>query len=272
MGNCQSPPLGFLSRRTLVSWNEAGNNDDRVPVSITTTTLSNEIATSSRSLKPNLTQDSKNRDVFKYYEPIKVLGVGSMGSVTLVRKKKEAIGGSARVCERKRQQLCTCFAFRGLEKSEREKFAKLLHAASSQHHSVPSDRAYEVEYALKTIHLNRVSDPAFVAELRNEIDIIKSLDHPNIVRAIETFESKNHVCFLMDLCSGGDLYTRDPYTEEQAQRIVRQVTSAVEYMHRCGIVHRGKQPFMILQILLVFQALLQHHKMSQKAIIFACHV
>lgn len=45
----------------------------------------------------------------------------------------------------------------------------------------------------------------------------------------------------MELCSGGDLYVRDPYSEADAQRIVRKLLSAVAYMHRCGITHRGER-------------------------------
>lgn len=42
----------------------------------------------------------------------------------------------------------------------------------------------------------------------------------------------------MELCSGGDLYLRDPYTEEEAARIVSSILSAVAYMHRKKIIHR----------------------------------
>jgi calcium-dependent protein kinase len=42
----------------------------------------------------------------------------------------------------------------------------------------------------------------------------------------------------MELCSGGDLYTRDPYTEEEAARITSCILSAVSYMHSRNILHR----------------------------------
>jgi serine/threonine protein kinase len=42
----------------------------------------------------------------------------------------------------------------------------------------------------------------------------------------------------MELCSGGDLYSRDPYTEEQAARIVSSILSAIAYMHSRNIAHR----------------------------------
>mmetsp|Transcript_25392 Transcript_25392/g.31643 ORF Transcript_25392/g.31643 Transcript_25392/m.31643 type:complete len:527 (+) Transcript_25392:41-1621(+) len=92
-------------------------------------------------------------------------------------------------------------------------------------------------YALKTIQLSRIS-PAFVAELKNEIDLLRSLDHPNIIRALEVFESKRRINLIIELCGGGDLYTRHPYTEREATRIVLQITSAIAYLHDNGIVHR----------------------------------
>ena len=101
-----------------------------------------------------------------------------------------------------------------------------------------SDRSLPIQYAMKSIHLDRVTDKNFLAELRNEIDILKRLDHPHIVRAIETFEHKDQISIIMELCSGGDLYSRDPYTEEQAARIISSILSAIVYMHGRNIVHR----------------------------------
>jgi serine/threonine protein kinase len=83
-----------------------------------------------------------------------------------------------------------------------------------------------------------VTDKTFVTELRNEVAILKQLDHPHIVRAIETFEHRNQIFMVMELCSGGDLYSRDPYTEEQAARIITSILSAIGYMHGRNILHR----------------------------------
>jgi serine/threonine protein kinase len=44
--------------------------------------------------------------------------------------------------------------------------------------------------------------------------------------------------YLQELCSGGDLYSRDPYTEEESARITSSILSAVSYMHSKGIIHR----------------------------------
>lgn len=96
----------------------------------------------------------------------------------------------------------------------------------------------DLYFALKTIHFDRVTDQQLVLELQNEIDILKSMDHPNIVRALETYDYRNNSCIVLELCEGGDLYTRDPYTEEDALSIVASLLSAVEYMHSRNICHR----------------------------------
>ena len=87
-------------------------------------------------------------------------------------------------------------------------------------------------YALKSIHLDRCSSEEFKKELKNEgasrlwrlrrsfdlkshacntflVEILKNLDHPNIVRAIETFDYRDRLFIVLELCSGGDLYSRD---------------------------------------------------------------
>jgi serine/threonine protein kinase len=97
----------------------------------------------------------------------------------------------------------------------------------------------EMAYALKSIHLEKVKDDQLLkAELRNEISILQRLDHPNIVKAIETFDFKNRLYLVLELCSGGDLYTRDPYTEAQACAITSSILDAVAYMHKRGIIQR----------------------------------
>jgi serine/threonine protein kinase len=93
-------------------------------------------------------------------------------------------------------------------------------------------------YAMKSILIDQVARQEFVDELRNEIAILKDLDHPNIVRAIETFEWKGAISIVMEVCSGGDLYSRDPYSEEEANRIIRSVLSAISYMHSRNVAHR----------------------------------
>jgi serine/threonine protein kinase len=105
-------------------------------------------------------------------------------------------------------------------------------------------------YALKSIHLSRCSSPEYQLELKNEVEILKTLDHPNIVRAIETFDYRHRLFIVLELCSGGDLYTREPYTEAAARCICKSLFSAVAYLHSKDIIHRGESYRRVQYVLL----------------------
>jgi serine/threonine protein kinase len=213
---------------------------------------------SSRELRGNLTRRQLNRNPLKYYEIVNILGAGSMGSVTMVRKRSSAVGGSARKSVqdevRRENQLQKCFqlpivghffqyCFHGvgsLAKSSNSTGSPdgdsirtndwVMKQASGDDAS-SENRSDAIIYAMKSIHLSRCTDSDFVEELKNEIEILKTLDHPHIVKAIETFDFNYQLFVVMELCSGGDLYRRDPYTEDEAARITSAILSAISYMH-----------------------------------------
>jgi calcium-dependent protein kinase len=75
----------------------------------------------------------------------------------------------------------------------------------------------------------------------NEIEILKTLDHPNILRIYEFFEDRKHYYIVMEYCKGGSLTQeierRQHFTEVQAALVIAQVISAVGYLHERGILH-----------------------------------
>jgi len=42
--------------------------------------------------------------------------------------------------------------------------------------------------------------------VRREIEILEKLDHPNIVKIIDTLESNNHVNIIIEYVSGSSLH------------------------------------------------------------------
>eukprot|EP00937_MAST-01D_sp_MAST-1D-sp2_P004470 g4470.t1 len=92
------------------------------------------------------------------------------------------------------------------------------------------------KYACKTIMLNRVTK-AMRNELRNEIAILCNLDHPCIIRPLETFHEARQIYLIMEICTGGDLYDRR-YNEGKAIRIMKKVCHAIAYCHKQHVVHR----------------------------------
>jgi len=82
--------------------------------------------------------------------------------------------------------------------------------------------------------------------LENEIRVLKRLKHPNIVALLEVFEDKTKVYLVMELVTGGELFDRivekGSYSEKDAADLIKQVLSAVAYMHDQGVVHRDLKP------------------------------
>ena len=66
-------------------------------------------------------------------------------------------------------------------------------------HGLPSEEPTEMVYAMKSIHLSRVTNETFVEELKNEIAILRTLDHPHIVKAIEVFEHRNQMFIVQEV-------------------------------------------------------------------------
>ena len=184
--------------------------------------FSSEGALGAHDVRGNLMRERSGVDVFDVYDKVKGIGEGSMGSVHMVRKKHSdpSLLGSFK-------------AGRGQSFDENAGQPGPQPGTAQRRRSSKSSGLF----ALKSIQLARMSDE-FIAELKNEIDILKSLDHPNIVKPLEVFNRKRQMFVVMELCSGGDLYTRDPYTEDQAGHITGQVLSAISYMHSRNITHR----------------------------------
>jgi serine/threonine protein kinase len=180
----------------------------------------------SKALRGNLMREQVDRDPLFYYEVATVLGVGSMGSVAKVRKRDAAIGGSARKDLqdhfRREKQIKTCFnvplvgglfnfclkghlkppsAMSGSGRMTGSGTSSLLEPRGvvEDYNDLHGEAPYLNEnlYAMKSIHLSRVTDDSFVQELKNEIQILRRLDHPHIVRALETFEHRNQIFIVM---------------------------------------------------------------------------
>ena len=106
-------------------------------------------------------------------------------------------------------------------------------------------KATGIKYAVKVLDLGLVESPEGLEQLREEIYIMCQLDHPNIVRLEEVYESHSEIYLVQELCLGGELFDRldeQPdyhYTEAECARLVKQMLSAVRYLHLKGIIHRG---------------------------------
>jgi calcium-dependent protein kinase len=100
------------------------------------------------------------------------------------------------------------------------------------------------KYAVKCLDLGLVDSAEGLQQLREEIFIMCQLDHPNIVRLEEVYESHAEIYLVQELCTGGELFDRldeQPdyhYTEGECAKLVKQMLCAVRYLHSKGIIHR----------------------------------
>jgi len=87
-------------------------------------------------------------------------------------------------------------------------------------------------------------------DVGDEAEILKSLDHPNIIRLHETFQDRGSYYLVMDFCAGGDLFesiiAAGHFNEVQAARVMQQLLLAVKYMHDQFIFFGDMKPENVL--------------------------
>ncbi len=104
-------------------------------------------------------------------------------------------------------------------------------------------------YAVKSIDKSRLSIKQ-IDSLSREIDILSTVDHPNIIRYYETYTDSRYFHIVMEYLSGGDLLTgisrKKNYGEKEIAIIIHKLLSAISHIHSLGIVHRDLKPDNIL--------------------------
>lgn len=103
--------------------------------------------------------------------------------------------------------------------------------------------------AVKIIEKNTMQEAEKV-RLKYEIDILKNLNHPCIVRLYEVFEDKINLFLVTELCDGKELFDeivqRKKFSELEAAIVTKQVLQAMAYCHEKNVAHRDLKPENIL--------------------------
>ena len=99
-----------------------------------------------------------------------------------------------------------------------------------------------VEVAIKIFNREALAsdDRAFEA-LRSEIDVLRTVSHPNVVKLVETVCDAQSFCIVLEMCGGGELFLliqQGAMVEQIAKEVFAQVVLAVAHLHENGMAHR----------------------------------
>jgi calcium/calmodulin-dependent protein kinase I len=108
-----------------------------------------------------------------------------------------------------------------------------------------TDRKSGEKVAIKFIEKKFV-DQEELKLLEREIDIMKKVNHRNVLRLFEIYETDQHLSLVMELVNGGELFykivDKGSYSEKDARDIVLQLAEGVDYLHKQGVAHRDLKP------------------------------
>uniref|UniRef100_A0A7S4KGT9 non-specific serine/threonine protein kinase n=1 Tax=Paramoeba aestuarina TaxID=180227 RepID=A0A7S4KGT9_9EUKA len=100
------------------------------------------------------------------------------------------------------------------------------------------------EYAVKIVLKKKAAEKKDMIE--TEIAIFKQVDHKNVIKLHELYESKERLFLVTELVTGGELFDqileKGSYTEKEARKVARDMLRGISYLHSLGIVHRDLKP------------------------------
>mmetsp|Transcript_495 Transcript_495/g.1021 ORF Transcript_495/g.1021 Transcript_495/m.1021 type:complete len:454 (-) Transcript_495:194-1555(-) len=122
---------------------------------------------------------------------------------------------------------------------------------------VATHKVTGIKYAVKAISLANMQ-PQTLIRLRREIQVLRSLNHKNIIQLYEIFEEEGTLFMIMELCTGGELWHflqqveifpngdkfyysekgRVELTEAHVAVMIRGIVEAIHYCHQRRVCHR----------------------------------
>lgn len=100
-------------------------------------------------------------------------------------------------------------------------------------------------FAIKIVTKAKLSHEDEVA-LKDEIAVLKELDHPNIIRLYDVFEEREFYYLVTEQMNGGELFDRivqkSYYNEKEARDTCKILFEAMNYCHSHQVAHRDLKP------------------------------
>ncbi|XP_069059047.1 serine/threonine-protein kinase SIK1 [Pleurodeles waltl] len=102
-------------------------------------------------------------------------------------------------------------------------------------------RVTKTQVAIKIIDKTRL-DPSNLEKIYREVQIMKLLNHPHIIKLYQVMETKDMLYIVTEFAKNGEMFdyltTNGHLSESEARAKFSQILSAVEYCHCRHIVHR----------------------------------
>lgn len=91
-------------------------------------------------------------------------------------------------------------------------------------------------YALKKIKKYRMNDSKIKTQIDREIKLMKEIDHPNIIKLVDSFGTQDgETLLVLELAEGGNLYDKlqqyGSFPESRVVAYVKDLVNALEYLH-----------------------------------------
>ncbi|TYJ54671.1 hypothetical protein B9479_004705 [Cryptococcus floricola] len=101
---------------------------------------------------------------------------------------------------------------------------------------------YGVEVAIKLIRRGDLQEEAHASKVEREINVLKTLKHPNIVRMFDVLDTHKYIGIVLEFAGGGELFeyilANEYLKDVEGQRLFAQLISGVDYLHQKGVIHR----------------------------------
>jgi len=129
--------------------------------------------------------------------------------------------------------------------SEKYNLGKTFSSGAFSTVAIATEKYSQIDYAVK-MYTKKFFDLDDVNALKNEIEILHSLNHPHIIKLFSVYDEPETYFLVTELANGGELFDRiaskHKYTEKEARDISRIMFDVVGYCHSKRIAHRDLKP------------------------------
>lgn len=140
--------------------------------------------------------------------------------------------------------------YRGIKMLGKGSFGQVILCADKVNGQQRAVKVIRTENSEKSKSRSGVNKGVDKRALRTEVELLKTLDHPNIMKLYEFYEDTTFWYIVTEVYSGGELFDeilkRKRFNEVDAAIIIKQILSGITYMHKHNVVHRDLKPENIL--------------------------